>query len=147
MRCLGLTTADRSVDHVYKFLRQSQEPARNRTLRFEPLEARTMTAVGVVPSVETVAASGGEDDAAIWIHPTNTAQSRIIGAVKTGSNALRVFDLNGQQVQSVAVSNINNIDLRYNFPLAGQPDRAAGRQQPVEQQHRAVQDRFANRDA
>ncbi len=95
--------------------------ARNRALRFEPLESRAMPAVGVVPGVETVAASGGEDDAAIWIHPTNTAQSRIIGAVKTGSNALRVFDLNGQQVQSVAVSNINNIDLRYNFPLAGQP--------------------------
>ncbi|HEY3395082.1 MAG TPA: phytase [Lacipirellulaceae bacterium] len=80
-----------------------------------------MAAVSVVPSVETVAAPGREDDAAIWIHPTNTAQSRIIGAVKTGSNALQVFNLNGQQVQSIAVSGINNIDLRYNFPLAGQP--------------------------
>jgi 3-phytase len=95
--------------------------ARNRALRFEPLESRTMTAVGVVPSVETVAASGGEDDAAIWIHPTDTGQSRIIGAVKTGSNALQVFNVSGQLIQSVAVSNINNIDLRYNFPLAGQP--------------------------
>jgi 3-phytase len=95
--------------------------ARNRALRFEPLEPRTMAAVSVVPIVETVAASGGEDDAAIWIHPTNTAQSRIIGAVKTGSNALRVFNLSGQQVQSVPVSGVNNIDLRYNFPLAGQP--------------------------
>ncbi|HJQ79719.1 MAG TPA: phytase, partial [Lacipirellulaceae bacterium] len=80
-----------------------------------------MMAVSVVPSVETVAASGGEDDAAIWIHPTNTAQSRIIGAVKTGASALRVFNLSGQQIQSVPVSGVNNIDLRYNFPLAGQP--------------------------
>jgi 3-phytase len=80
-----------------------------------------MMAVSVVPSFETVAASGGEDDAAIWIHPTDTARSRIIGAVKTGASALRVFNLSGQQVQSIAVSGINNIDLRYNFPLAGQP--------------------------
>jgi 3-phytase len=79
-----------------------------------------MMAVGVVPSVETVAAAGGEDDAAIWIHPTDTAQSRIIGAVKTGSNALRVFDLNGEQLYGIAVTNINNIDLRYNFSLTGQ---------------------------
>ncbi|HEX2474979.1 MAG TPA: phytase [Lacipirellulaceae bacterium] len=94
--------------------------AKNRALRFEALESRAMTAVAVVTSVETVAASGGEDDAAIWIHPTDTAQSRVIGAVKTGSNALQVFNLSGQLVQSVAVSNINNIDLRYNFPVAGQ---------------------------
>lgn len=101
--------------------RAPAKAAGNRALRFEPLELRTMMAVSVVPSVETVAASGGEDDAAIWIHPTNTAQSRIIGAVKTGASALRVFNLSGQEVQSVAVSGVNNIDLRYNFPLAGQP--------------------------
>jgi 3-phytase len=100
--------------------RPGARATRNRKLRLEQLESRAMMAESVVPSVETVAASGGEDDAAIWIHPTDTAQSRIIGAVKTGSGALRVFDLNGQPVQIVNASGINNIDLRYNFPLAGE---------------------------
>jgi 3-phytase len=98
----------------------SVRPTRNRKLRLEPLESRTMMAASVVPAVETVAASGGEDDAAIWIHPNDTSQSRIIGAVKTGSSALQVFNLSGQQVQGVGVSGVNNIDLRYNFPLSGQ---------------------------
>lgn len=79
-----------------------------------------MLAVNVVPTVETVADSGGEDDAAIWIHPTNPALSTVIGTVKTSSNSLRVYNLQGQQIQSVAVSQVNNVDLRYNFSLGGQ---------------------------
>jgi 3-phytase len=90
-----------------------------RQLRVEQLEERTLLAVNLVPQVETAGASGA-DDIAIWIHPTDTSQSTVIGAVKTSSTSLRVYNLSGQQIQSVNVSQVNNVDLRYNFPLSGQ---------------------------
>jgi 3-phytase len=77
-------------------------------------------AVNVVPSVETAAGPGDVDDAAIWIHPTDTASSTVIGTAKDHSSSLRVYGLDGQLLQSVAVPRINNVDVRYNFPLAGQ---------------------------
>lgn len=80
-----------------------------------------MLAVNVVPTVETAADSGEEDDIAIWIHPTDTSLSRVIGTVKTSSSSLRVYNLQGQQVQSIPVANVNNVDLRYNFELSGRP--------------------------
>jgi 3-phytase len=89
-------------------------------LRLEPLERRDLFAVGVVSSVETPNTSSA-DDAAIWIHPTDAAQSTIIGTIKLSSTALRVYDLAGNQLQAVDSGNVNNVDLRYNFPLAGQP--------------------------
>lgn len=97
-------------------------PARRRSLVLEPLESRQLlAAVSVVPSVETAAAPSA-DDVAIWIHATDPSQSRIIGTAKTNtSTSLRVYDLAGRQVQAVSSSQINNIDLRYNFPLAGSP--------------------------
>ena len=94
---------------------------RARRLRFEPLEERSLLAVfNVVPSVETAADGGAEDDIAIWIHPTDISLSRIIGTVKDSANGLRVYNLAGQPIQSVSVPQVNNVDLRYNFPLGGQ---------------------------
>jgi 3-phytase len=78
-----------------------------------------MLAVNVVPTVET-ASSGQADDIAIWIHPTDPSQSTVIGTHKTSSTSIRVYNLQGQSIQAVSVSNVNNIDLRYNFPLNGQ---------------------------
>ncbi len=89
-------------------------------LRFERLEPRTMFAVSVVPSVETAGSSGAADDIAIWIHPTDPAQSTVIGTAKDSSTSLRVYNLQGQSIQSVSVAQVNNIDLRYNFLLGGQ---------------------------
>lgn len=54
-----------------------------RRLRIEPLEPRQMLAP-VVPAVETANAGGAADDIAIWIHPTDPTQSRVIGAIKSG---------------------------------------------------------------
>ena len=92
-----------------------------RPLRFESLEPRTLLAVSVVSQVETAAFGGEEDDIAIWIHPTDTAQSHVIGTVKTSSSSLAVYNLAGQVLQTVAVPNVNNVDLRYNFSLSGVP--------------------------
>lgn len=91
-----------------------------RRLLMEQLETRELFAVNVAPTLETASTSGA-DDIAIWIHPTDTSLSTVIGTAKTSSNSLRVFNLAGELIQSVSVPNVNNIDLRYNFPLNGKP--------------------------
>jgi 3-phytase len=58
------------------------------------------------------------DDSAIWIHPTDPAQSVIIGDDKNGG--MVVWDLAGKELQFVDGDKyMNNVDLRYEFPLAG----------------------------
>ena len=76
----------------------------------------------VTASVETqpVPHSGdAADDAALWVHPTDTSLSTIIGTDKLGGVA--VYDLAGKQLSYRADGKLNNIDIRYNFPLAGKP--------------------------
>jgi 3-phytase len=75
----------------------------------------------VSPSVETDPshhAGDTADDSAIWIHPTNPSLSLVIGDDKNGG--LMVYGLDGREIQYIEGTNYNNLDLRYNFPLAGQ---------------------------
>ena len=75
----------------------------------------------VAPTVETdpVPHDGdAADDPAIWIHPTDPAQSTIIGPDKRGG--LAVYDLGGNQVQCLPGGKMNNVDIRYNFTLGGE---------------------------
>ena len=81
----------------------------------------TVAAVTVLPVVETDPshhAGDTADDMAIWIHPTDVSQSLVIGDDKDGG--LMVWGLDGKELQYVAGTNYNNLDVRYNFPLAGQ---------------------------
>ena len=55
---------------------------------------------------------------AIWIHPSDPSLSLVIGDDKEGG--LMVWGLDGTELQYVDGTNYNNLDLRYNFPLAGQ---------------------------
>jgi 3-phytase len=76
--------------------------------------------VGVPPSLETepVPYDGdAADDPAIWIHPTDRNLSTIIGTDKQGG--LAVYDLNGNEIQYLSLGPMNNVDVRYNFPLGG----------------------------
>ncbi|MEK7315408.1 MAG: phytase [Candidatus Eisenbacteria bacterium] len=57
------------------------------------------------------------DDPCVWLHPTNVAQSTIIGTDKLGGIA--VYGLDGTEIQYRADGNLNNVDVRYNFPLSG----------------------------
>ncbi|MDX1992087.1 MAG: phytase [bacterium] len=78
-------------------------------------------AIAVAASAETAPVPSGTDaadDPAIWIHPTDTSLSTIIGSDKTGG--IVVYDLSGAELQYVEIGRINNVDLRYNFPLAGE---------------------------
>jgi len=79
----------------------------------------------VEATVETkpVPASGdAADDPAIWIHPEDAASSIVIATQKRTNKpgGLRVYDLAGQEIQYLADGNMNNVDLRYGFPLNGE---------------------------
>ena len=76
----------------------------------------------VMPDFETQPtpnAGDSADDPAIWIHPTHPEQGTIIGTDKMGGIA--VYDLDGSQIQYLSLGTINNIDVRYDFPLNHQP--------------------------
>jgi 3-phytase len=77
--------------------------------------------VTVTASVETepVPHSGdAADDPAVWIHPTDPSLSTVIGTDKKGG--LAVYDLAGGMIEYFPDGRLNNVDLRYNFPLDGQ---------------------------
>jgi 3-phytase len=84
--------------------------------------SETTAAPAVVrPTVETepVPTFGdAADDPAIWIHPTNPGRSLVIGTNK--KRGLDVYDLDGRVLQTLPDGNMNNVDLRYDFPLGGE---------------------------
>ena len=94
------------------------------------LAALTLIPVGVFYALATFSVSatvetevqagdtGDHDDPAIWIHPTDPAQSLVISTLKDAG--LVSYDVNGSRVQLVdQYGTMNNVDLRYNFPLGG----------------------------
>ena len=89
-----------------------------------PLRPPTIPIDSVVARAETdpVAGEGdAADDVAIWVNPWDRAQSLVIGTDKA-ADALEVYDLTGKRLQRIADGNgsVNNVDLRYGFPLGGQ---------------------------
>ena len=72
----------------------------------------------VLPSVQTdpIPSPGdAADDPAIWLHPSDPAQSRVLGTDKR--NGLAVYDLQGRQLQYLASGRLNNVDVRHGFQL------------------------------
>ncbi len=57
------------------------------------------------------------DDPAIWLHPRRPARSKVFTAMKNGG--LRVYDLNGHEVQRIEPEGIryNNVDVLYDVQL------------------------------
>lgn len=89
----------------------------------------------VLPRMQTepVAQLGdAADDPAIWVHPTDPSQSRILGTNK--KQGMLVYDLQGRQTQFLASGRLNNVDLRqdvrfgaerFDLALATQRDESA----------------------
>jgi myo-inositol-hexaphosphate 3-phosphohydrolase len=78
-------------------------------------QAQTAT---VSASVETdpVPDNGdAADDSVIWVHPTVPGLSLVIGTDKDAG--LAVYDLSGNEIQFLPDGELNNVDLRYGFPL------------------------------
>ena len=86
---------------------------------FTPIVIKEITALKqVMPTRETkpVPVSGdAADDLAIWVHPTDSAQSILITTQKQG--ALIVYDLQGRELQYLPDGEMNNVDLRESFKL------------------------------
>jgi 3-phytase len=61
--------------------------------------------------------SDAADDPAIWVHPSDPAQSVVIGTDKQAGIA--VYDLAGIELQFRYDGELNNVDVRYGFPLGG----------------------------
>jgi 3-phytase len=61
-----------------------------------------------------------QDDMCIWVHP-RPELSTVIASDKDAAK-LFVYDLQGETLQTISLDGKpGNIDVRYNFPLAGQP--------------------------
>jgi myo-inositol-hexaphosphate 3-phosphohydrolase len=82
--------------------------------------APARAATDVCATVESDAARqplDADDDAAVWVNPSNPAQSTFIGADKLAGGGLSVFDLSGHELFFYPDDRVNNVDIRYNFPL------------------------------
>ena len=85
---------------------------------FDPTIALAPTAVVVMPTVETDPVSSfgdAADDPAIWVHPTNPEMSMVFGTDK--QLGLNTYDMNGKTIQALSSGRLNNVDIRYGFPL------------------------------
>ncbi len=82
-------------------------------------DSEPRVAPGAVAQTEAVPSQGdAADDPAIWVHPIDPALSLVLGTDKKGG--LNVFDLEGKRLQIVSKgARPNNVDVLYNFPLAG----------------------------
>lgn len=84
--------------------------------------ALTVNDVPVKPRVVTTTARYDTDDPAIWVHPTDPAQSLILGTDKDIDGALMVFGLDGVERKDKSVRGIlrpNNVDLVKDIALGG----------------------------
>lgn len=60
------------------------------------------------------------DDPAIWINPTDTSKSLIIGTDKDADGALYAFDLSGKVIKRVGnIQRPNNVDIAYGVLING----------------------------
>jgi 3-phytase len=81
------------------------------------LETPTVLDMDETPNGER---RGDADDIAIWVHPSDTNKSVVVGVLKEGG--LDVYDLNGQVLQSISPEGVryNNVDLVYGVAFAGE---------------------------
>jgi 3-phytase len=85
------------------------------TRGFSAQEFRVPATVETEPVPSTGDAA---DDLSVWIHPQHTTLSTIIGSDK--DRGLAVYNLSGKELQFLPDGQVNNVDLRYGFPLGGQ---------------------------
>lgn len=87
------------------------------------LESTSGDVFEVMATAETepVSHSGDiADDAKVWVHPSEPNQSVIIGTDKHDTDGgVAVYDLTGKLIYFAKDGKMNNIDVRYNFPLCG----------------------------
>lgn len=73
----------------------------------------------VLETARTTMRNPDADDAAFWIHPSDSSKSLIIGTQKVAGYS--IYDVNGNTLVDVNPGNIrfNNVDVMYGFNLGG----------------------------
>jgi 3-phytase len=99
----------------------NERPLAETGFRYVPSAGdRVLAQVTAIAETDAVPSRGdAADDPAIWVHPTDSALSTVIGTDKRGG--LAVYELSGRQIQYVAGGRIVNVDTRPGFPLDGTP--------------------------
>ncbi|NJO17128.1 MAG: phytase [Thioploca sp.] len=92
-----------------------QDPPRFQLVATEIDKTALKEVVATVETKPVLVDGDAADDPAIWVHPQNPALSTIIGTQKRGG--LSVYDLSGHEIQYLPEGHMNNVDLRYHFPL------------------------------
>lgn len=78
----------------------------------------------VQPAYITEPVAYDSDDPAVWVNPTNPAQSLILGTDKDANGGLYVFNLEGKIQHDKVVKGLqrpNNVDVAYGLVLNGKP--------------------------
>ena len=85
-----------------------------------PFAAETVVTVPAWRETAAAPTTGdAADDPTVWVHPTDPAQSLVIGTNKDGG--LMVMGLDGKSVQYLEGGEPNNVDVRSGVMLGGQP--------------------------
>ncbi len=70
------------------------------------------------PTIVTQPTPHDTDDPAIWIHPTDSSKSLIIGTDKETGGGLYAYDLNGKIINSfINMGRPNNVDIAYGLQI------------------------------
>ena len=80
--------------------------------------------VDIRPALATAPVSDDPDDPAIWVHPSDSTRSLILGTNKVAApaGALLVFGLDGRIRQTISgLDRPNNVDIEYGLMVGGQP--------------------------
>nr|WP_248291022.1 phytase [Pseudoalteromonas arctica] len=80
------------------------------TAKTNTTTAKTAHVYANVQTTPVAAFGDAADDPAIWVHPTDAAKSLIIGTDKR--RGLMIYNLAGEQIQSLEVGRVNNVDVR-----------------------------------
>lgn len=80
-----------------------------------PSAAQPIAVTAAVETVPVPTPGDAADDPAIWLHPSDPALSLVIGTDKDAG--LGIYDLAGRELAFLADGQMNNVDVRYAFPL------------------------------
>ena len=83
-----------------------------------PLSIQMIQVTATVETEPVPSKGDAADDACVWIHPAAPSRSTVIGTDKRGG--LAVYDLAGRALQYLPDGKLNNVDIRYQFPLGGE---------------------------
>ncbi len=78
---------------------------------------RVVHAKGQTVPVDQLAGVDAADDPAIWYNEVKPEESRILGTDKLAG--LGLYNLDGDLIDFSPIGRVNNVDLRYDFPLDG----------------------------